>query len=152
MGPPPKPGAIRRNKSTIEWVFLPREGRKGEPPPLPSWRTWHAATVAAWAAWWSTPQSTKWDQSGISLHRWLLLFDRMITDPDAPVSAHTQMTAIEDRHGFSEKAMIQLRWKLTPDEVGDQRERKAATVSATSSKRAAKQVGAMVAGRLAAVK
>lgn len=115
-GPPPKPGAIRRNKPTLgDWVELPPEGRKGKPPPLPKWRKWHPATVEAWAGWWSTPQATRWDQSGRSLLRWALLFDRMMTDPDCPVTVHTQMAAIEDRHGFTAKAMVQLRWRLRED-------------------------------------
>jgi hypothetical protein len=155
MGPPPKPGAIRRNKSTIDWVFLPREGRQGEPPKLPNWRTWHPATLDAWRTWWSTPQATRWDQTGVSLHRWALLYDQLITSPDAPVSAHTQITAIEDRHGFSQKAMVQLRWKLAPDEVADkrvEREAQSGAKSPAAAKRAAKQQGAAVAARLAQVK
>ncbi len=150
MGPPPKPGAIRRNKSTFEWVLLPREGRKEEAPALPSWRPWHEATVQAWQSWWSTPQATKWDPSGRSLWRWAYLFDRMVTDPDAPVTVHTQMTALEDRHGFSEKAMLNLRWRVAPDEVGEKRTERAA--SAAASKRTAKAASKQVAGRLAAVK
>jgi hypothetical protein len=116
-GPPPKPGAIRRNKPTLgEWIELPPEGRKGPPPPLPSWRNWHVATREAWAGWWSTPQATQWDPSGRSLWRWLLLFDRLMTEPDAPVTIHTQLAALEDRHGFTRKAMVQLRWRLREDE------------------------------------
>lgn len=136
MGPPPKPGAIRRNKPTLgEWVELPAEGRKGKPPALPKWRAWHPATVEAWAGWWSTPQATQWDQSGRSLWRWLLLFDRLITDPECPVSVHTQMNGIEDRHGFSHRAMVQLRWRIKRDEVGAKRdERATAKTSASEAK------------------
>lgn len=152
MGPPPKPGAIRRNQSTFDWVLLPREGRTDDPPELPSWRSWHAATIEAWRSWWKTPQATKWDPSGRSLWRWAYLFDRMVTDPDAPVTVHTQMTALEDRHGFSEKAMLNLRWRLAPDEVGEKRaENAAAASSAAAVKRASKATSKQVAGRLSAV-
>lgn len=115
-GPPPKPGAIRRNKPTLgEWIELPPEGRKGKPPKLPSWRKWDPVTVEVWNGWWSTPQATQWDQSGRSLHRWALMFDRLITDPDAPVTLHTQLSALEDRHGFTHRAMVQLRWRIRQD-------------------------------------
>jgi hypothetical protein len=140
MGPPPKPGAIRRNKPTLgEWIELPREGRQGPPPALPKWRSWHEATVEAWAGWWSTPQATQWDPSGRSLWRWALLFDRLMTDPDCPVSVHTQMNGIEDRHGFSHRAMVNLRWRLRADEVGAQREQRQ-TAEASPAKRDAKKV------------
>jgi hypothetical protein len=150
MGPPPKPGAIRRNKPTLgEWVELPREGRKGAAPKLPSWRKWHEATVEAWAGWWSTPQATQWDQSGRSLWRWALLFDRMISDPDCPVSVHTQMNGIEDRHGFSHRAMVNLRWRLKSDEVGDKREERSTSKAKAASKSAEAKA---VASRLKRVK
>lgn len=127
MGPPPKPGAIRRSKPTFEWVELPSEGRKGPPPPLPKWRNWHAGTKAEWTGWWSTPQATRWDQTGRSLLRWALLFDRLMAEADCPVSVHTQIQVLEDRHGFSEKAMLNLRWRIKKDEVGEKREQRAAT-------------------------
>lgn len=139
MGPPPKPGAIRRNKPTLgEWIELPAEGRKGPAPKLPSWRTWHPGTVEAWRGWWSTPQATQWDPSGRSLWRWLLLFDRLLSEPDCPVSVHTQINGIEDRHGFSHRAMVNLRWRIKRDEVGEKRNERATSKAASAAE--AKQV------------
>lgn len=136
MGPPPKPGAIRRSKPTFEWVELPAEGRKGKPPVLPKWRSWHAGTLEAWAGWWSTPQATRWDQTGRSLLRWALLFDRLMSDPDCPVSVHTQIQVLEDRHGFSERAMLNLRWRIRRDELVEKREQRAAASAAAPEAKA----------------
>jgi hypothetical protein len=124
MGPAPKPDAQRRrrNSPTFEWTLLPAEGRQGDAPPLPEWQPWAQATVDAWAQWWSTPQATVWDPSGRSLWRWAVLFDKMLTDPEAPVSMHTQMQAIEDRHGFTPAAMLKLRWRIVGDELAERRD------------------------------
>lgn len=148
MGPAPKPDAQRRrrNSATFEWTLLPSEGRAGDPPPLPSWGSWSAATVEAWGEWWSTPQATAWDQSGRSLWRWLMLFEKMLTDAEAPVSLHTQLQAIEDRHGFTPAAMLKLRWRIVADELAVQREQ-----PRPSKARSAKAQTASLASRLRAV-
>jgi hypothetical protein len=136
-GPPPKPGAIRRNRPTFEWVELPAEGRTGKPPKLPAWRKWHKGTVEAWNGWWSTPQATQWDESGRSLLRWALLFDRLMTEPDCPVSVHTQIQVIEDRHGFSQRSMLNLRWRIKatdPDPTPDTGSRSASQAKAVAAR------------------
>lgn len=116
-GPLPKAegNKLRRNAATYDWTYLPASGREGDPPPLPEYREWSEATRSAWREWWSTPQAITWDQSGRSLHRWALLFDKIVTDPDAPVSIHAQLQAIEDRHGFSPSYMAKLRWRIVDD-------------------------------------
>ncbi len=114
MGPAPKPDADRRrtNASTFQWKMLPAAGRAGEPPALPPLREWDARTLAEWSYWWSTPQATAWDQSGRSLARWALMFDRLLTDDNPPTTLHAQLLAIEDRHGFTPAAMLKLRWLI----------------------------------------
>lgn len=148
MGPAPKPDAQRRrrNSPTFDWTVLPSEGRSDPPPPLPLWKSWSEATTVAWAEWWATPQATAWDQSGRSLWRWLLLFERMVTEPDAPVTVHAQLQGIEDRHGFTPAAMLKLRWRIVEDELAVQREQ-----PRPSKARSAKAQTASLASRLRAV-
>lgn len=124
MGPAPKPNATRarNHRSTFEWTLLPAEGRQDPPPPMPSWCTWSEATATAWRDWWGTPQATAWDPSGRSLWRWLILFEKMISDSEAPVTIHAQMLAIEDRHGFTPAAMLKLRWRVVGDELAERRD------------------------------
>lgn len=118
-GPAPKPNALR-SRSDFTWTDLPAEGRKGKPPALPKLRKWSPLTVAAWNDWWSTPQAAAWDQSGRSLVRWAVLFDMMLGD-EASAAVHVQMTALEDRHGFTPQALMKMRWRVVRDEVAAKR-------------------------------
>ena len=147
-GPAPKPNALRarNHKSTFDWTLLPSEGRLEPAPPMPSWGNWSDATVEAWNDWWGTPQATAWDQSGRSLWRWLILFEKMISNADTPVTIHTQLLAIEDRHGFTPAAMLKLRWRIVADELAVQREQ-----PRPSKARSAKAQTASLASRLRAV-
>lgn len=146
-GPAPKPDdqRRRRNAPTFQWTFLPSEGRKDPSPDLPAWREWSAGLRAEWEFWWSTPQATAWDPSGHSLLRWAQLLDTVLTNPDAPVSIHAQLLAIEDRHGFSPAAMLKLRWRIVADELGEKR------AEPPKRARSAKAQTASLASRLRAV-
>lgn len=124
----PKPDAERRNRTApaFAWVELPAEGRKGKAPPLPPGREWPTATKAAWADLWLTPQATVWDQSGRTLHRWAWLHADLILGKGAAGPLSAEMRQIEDRHGLSPKALLQLRWRLRSDEIAEARQEKAA--------------------------
>lgn len=123
-GPLPKPADQRRRKNepTYKPVVLPSEGRQGPAPKLPNLRSWKKQTKDAWNHWWSTPQATMWDQSGSSLHRWALLYDMLVCREGAMPAINAQLTAIEDRHGFSPQAMAKLRWSVAADEVSEKRD------------------------------
>ncbi len=128
-GPSPNPDARRRqthpNSSTFGWVELPSEGRQGPPPDLPEpapWLAkldgWPVATRAEWKRLWSTPQASQWDPTGISLHQWAT--QHAFTQINGPTAAGlAELRQIEDRHGLSPRALIQLRWRITtqPPEV-----------------------------------
>jgi len=113
-GPIPKPAGqrLRSGQPTYQETTLPACGRIGPPPALPKLKPWQRATLDAWAAWWATPQATQWDQSGKSLHRWAILYDQLMADPDAAAAIHAQLLQIEDRHGFTPQAMAKLRWRI----------------------------------------
>lgn len=122
-GPLPKPAnqRIRTKPPTYSETALPAEGRQGAAPPLPPLKAWHAATLAAWEAWWSTPQAVLWDADGKSLHRWAVLFDMIASDPTTSASVHAQLLQLEDRHGFSPQALAKLRWAIAaadPEPIG----------------------------------
>ena len=104
----------RRNAPTFEWVVLPAEGRRGRAPALPECPVgrWSAAVRRKWNARWRTPQATQWDQSGVSLERWLLLEELVWRDPGRAFRYAAELRAIEDLHGLTPKAMLGLRWKV----------------------------------------
>lgn len=92
---------------------------------MPEGRFWSVEVLVWWADLWVTPQAAAWDQSGRSLWRLAELMQasvelREIEDPEKRVTklcqVAAQMTALEDRHGLSPKALLGLRW-LIVDEV-----------------------------------
>jgi hypothetical protein len=112
----------RRNAPTFTWTRLPRSGRQGPPPPMgePSaWLEtaaggWPAATEREWADLWSSPQAAAWDQSGRTLRRWAELHAVGVLEGVSAVRS-SEMRQIEDRHGLSPKALLQLRWLVVDD-------------------------------------
>jgi hypothetical protein len=147
MGPPPKVDdeRRRRNAPTFGWVDLPREGRKGKPPALPKWRMWDQRTVHEWTQLWAKPQATQWDQTGSTLFVWACLIDDLVTGRADATKVSAELRQHEDRHGLSTKAMLNLRWRLAPDEVGEARKGR-------GKKAAAPEAGAAARARLRAVK
>lgn len=110
----PKPDGERRNRAErqLDWTMLPFEGRAGDPPALPRWREWTEQTLAWWAELWSTPQATRWDTTGRSLHTMALLHHELMTDASNASKLSAEMRQHEDRHGLTPKAMLQLRWRV----------------------------------------
>lgn len=119
----PKADSERRNrtKPAFEWVNLPAEGRKGPAPKLPAWRVWHPETKKWWKELWAKPQATMWDQSGASVHPLLCLYDDLISGRTEVAKVSAEMRQHEDRHGLNPKAMLQLRWRIVPDELEEVR-------------------------------
>lgn len=122
----PKPDDERRNPNppAFGWVDLPVEGREGDPPSLPprpeGAREWLPETVEAWKGLWAKPQAVMWDQSGRTLEAWVVLYNDMcqfqVDRKPVPASLLSEMRQIEDRHGLSPKAMLQLRWRISEPE------------------------------------
>ena len=111
----PKADGERRNRAErqLDWSLLPMEGRAGDPPELPGWREWTLQTRDWWAALWSTPQATMWDQTGRSMHTLALLHHELMVDASSSPKLSAEMRQHEDRHGLTPKAMLQLRWRVS---------------------------------------
>lgn len=119
--PKPEGQKVTRHAPKFDWTPLPASGRKGRAPKMPAKRPWSKATKDAWADLWRSPQAVAWDQSGRTLHGWLLAHEDAILAGEngkslGPMLA--EMRAIEDRHGLNPKAMLQLRWRIV-DDAGD---------------------------------
>lgn len=114
----PKPDAERRNRNApaFGWTELDAAGREGDAPDLPPGREWPSATATAWADLWKTPQATAWDQTGRTLHRWAWLHADLVVGKGASNTISAEMRQLEDRHGLSPKAMLQLRWRVKADD------------------------------------
>lgn len=125
--PAPKPDAERRrqNAPTFGWVMLPKAGRKGPTPKLPGVRKWSPTTRAAWTGLWKSPQATMWDPSGRTLWRWAVLHEELIVGDRAASSISSEMRQIEDRHGLSPKALLDLRWRIGDQGDGDDKPKEA---------------------------
>lgn len=116
----PKPDAerLRTNAPTFGWVDLPKSGRDGPTPALPTpapWLAelggWPVATRTAWAVLWRKPAALQWEADGSTLHHWATVHARMsIEGPTAALMG--ELRQIEDRHGVSPAAMMRLRWRL----------------------------------------
>lgn len=124
-GPAPNPDARRRTTHPNSpgmlgaWVELPATGRTGPPPDLPTpppWLEkldgWPVATRSEWKRIWETPQSTRFDQSGISLHQWAQQH-AFIALMGPTAAGLAELRQIEDRHGLSPRALLQLRWRIS---------------------------------------
>lgn len=120
-----KPDNERRNRvpPVFSWTTLPLDGRSGPAPELPEGREWPSATRSAWETMWRKPQATQWDEDGSSLHRWAWLHADLTLGKGGAASLSSEMRQIEDRHGLSPKAMLQLKWRIGTDEATDKAER-----------------------------
>lgn len=83
-------------------------------PKLPRTRKWHVETRRLWREMWRRPQASQWDQTGLSLRAYIALLDDIHKGDTRYESVAAELRQIENLHGLSAKAMLQLRWRL-PD-------------------------------------
>lgn len=119
-GPPPKPGAARRNQPTYVTKSLPAEGRKGEAPApvLPPDCVLVPQAVEWWETLWSSPMAAAYDVKAdlAPLSRLLWLTNEWLTEGfAAPLAA--EMRQIEDRYGLNPTARQKLRWEVAADDA-----------------------------------
>ena len=125
-GPAPDPNALRRDrKSDGEWLLLPAEGRKGDPPPWPL-PDQSDREVDVWANLWRKPQAVAWERFGLVDE--VALYCR--TRCEAEVSgASTPLRTLARQHadalGLTMPGMGSLRWRIATDETAAKRATKA---------------------------
>lgn len=129
-GPPPKNDGTRRSKGAMSYVLaeLPSDGRKGRAP------AWPLAGRArrGWAALWKLPQAVMWEKmhSELAVARYLMLRvsmeDSLVAGEEVKSAVFSEIRQSEDALGLSPKGMQTLRWRVTTDEVEEQRQAKRA--------------------------
>jgi hypothetical protein len=85
-----------------------------------------AGEKTVWATLWKTPQAVMWDRLGWT--RTVARYCRLVVQAEqvgADVKVLGEARQLEDRLGLTPKAMLSLRWKITADEVDEQRKRPA---------------------------
>jgi hypothetical protein len=137
-GPPPDPNALRRDRKSdaAGWTTLPNEGRKGRVPawPLPT-STPRERNV--WKELWTKPQAVMWERNG--QHHEVALYVRRLVESEAPatpVALGTLVKQLQESLGLSQPGMLRLRWRIAPNEVGDQRSQRPARAGAARNGRA----------------
>lgn len=121
----PKHDPVRRNPR-VGVVWLPANGREGDPPswPLPDQTPEEAD---AWAQLWATPQAVAWEPLGVGVHREVARYCRLLLrteSADSYAAQHAQATALADRLGLTPKAMRLMLWQIAPDEMAERRAEK----------------------------
>lgn len=135
-GPAPDPNALRRDrKSDGEWLLLPAEGRKGDPPTWP-FVDQSDREVTVWASLWCKPQAVAWerhqlvDQVALYVRRWC-----EAEESGSPTNLSTLVRQMADALGLTMPGMHSLRWKIAADETAAKRATKATPKRASSRDR-----------------
>jgi hypothetical protein len=123
--PYPDPNALRRDKKSDEvWTTLPAGGRQGDTPywPLAGQSNREAAV---WAQLWQTPQAVMWEANHLEWE--VAFFVRRLVQAEEHKSSSQNATLVRqqmDSLGLSMSGMRSNRWKLSTDELGEQRLRR----------------------------
>ncbi len=114
-GPPPNPNARRKNDRQTGFTTL--AGRRSTVPRLPSVKgqRWSAATRAAWAAWWASPQATRWTDDDVpQLVLVARLYEAALAGEQA---ALVELRQWSDRFGMTPLARLKNRWLVPAPET-----------------------------------
>lgn len=128
-GPPPNPNARRKNDRQTGFTTL--VGCRSTVPRLPSIKAhrWSPATRAAWAAWWASPQATRWTDDDVPQ---LVLVARLYESALAgEQAALVELRQWSDRFGMTPLARLKNRWLVPPPETAE--EQGAATLANVTS-------------------
>lgn len=123
-GPPPNPGARRRNARPVA-MWLPADGYQGEIPAWPLGGRQAKAEQAAWEALWRTPQAAAWAE--LHLARTVARYCRALVKAERPGAVAfllSEVRQLEDRLGLTPMSMLRLRWEIgspggAADELAD---------------------------------
>jgi hypothetical protein len=129
MGPPPKAAGQRRRTNAVPGtVYLPSEGRQGEPPEWPL-ASMTLAEEFAWAELWAKPQAVAWERLAIPV-RVVARYCRTACAAESAIAGKPTVAGVqsmgearqmEDRLGLTPMAMLRLRWEIVADEVAEAR-------------------------------
>jgi len=114
-GPPPNPNARRKNDRQTGFTTL--AGCRSTVPRLPTikGRSWSAATRAAWAAWWASPQATRWTDDDVpQLVLVARLYEAALAGEQA---ALVELRQWSDRFGMTPLARLKNRWLVPAPET-----------------------------------
>jgi len=114
-GPPPKPNARRTNDRQAGFTTL--VGLRSTVPRLPTIKghSWSAATRAAWAAWWASPQATRWTDDDVpQLVLVARLYEAALAGEQA---ALVELRQWSDRFGMTPLARLKNRWLVAAPET-----------------------------------
>lgn len=124
-GPPPDPNALRRERDAGEWTVLPAEGRAGVAPDWPL-AGQSDREAGLWDALWSKPQALMWERFGQELEVALYVRNLAMAEiPGSPVNLGTLVRQQMDSLGLTTPGLRANRWRITRDEVSEQRISKA---------------------------
>jgi len=128
-GPPPKhpDQRVRRNKAPGT-IPLPAEGYGGPIPRFPL-RDPIADELTRWNEVWRKPQAAMWAKMDIievvaRYVRTAVLVETGVLNVAGAAMA-SEARQLEDRLGLSPMSLLRLRWEITEDEVGQQRQARA---------------------------
>ena len=114
-GPPPNPNARRKNDRQTGFTTL--AGRRSTVPRLPAVKgqRWSAATRAAWAAWWASPQATRWTDDDVpQMVLVARLYEAALAGEQA---ALVELRQWADRFGMTPLARLKNRWLVAAPET-----------------------------------
>ena len=132
-GPAPDPNALRRDKDAGSWLTLPAGGRDGDVPEWPlsipagEARKLHERELVLWEALWGKPQAVAWEKFGLE-YEVAMLVRRMAEaeQPGSHTSTGTLVRQMMDSLGLTVPGMDRNKWRLSDDELAEQRSAKPA--------------------------
>lgn len=131
-GPAPNPTSRRQTGNQAHtWLDLPSGGYGGEVPEWPLGPSILVETLGTadrerelWETIWRTPQAEAWARNGWD--RDVALYVRFFTIGETGrLDEAKEARMWSDRLGLNPAAMLKNRWRVRPDEVGEQRQQQA---------------------------
>ena len=133
-GPAPNPNSRRQTGNQAHtWTDLPANGYEGDIPEWPL-REPSDGELAMWDRYWRKPQAAVWAKLGLSDEVALYVRAFMVA-ATGDVKAMAEARQIGDRLGLNPTAMLKNRWRVTTDEVAQQRARSSETGSQKARRR-----------------
>lgn len=125
-GPAPDRNALRRDKDASDWLTLPASGRDGD---LPEWPLTDPSSreLELWDRMWGKPQAVAWEKFGLEYEVGMLV--RRLAEAEIPgshTSTGTLVRQMMDSLGLTVPGMDRNKWRLSDDEVAEQRSAKPA--------------------------